>query len=87
MHEIKSKDNSRLKFLKKLQHKKSFREENNLTVLEGLHLFESYLKNKKDFEWICCTEDFYETNHTFLKNPGITRFLLPLKQFLKQFQN
>ena len=48
MHEIKSKDNSRLKFLKKLQHKKSFREENNLTVLEGIHLFESYLKREAD---------------------------------------
>ncbi|MGA0976695.1 MAG: TrmH family RNA methyltransferase [Methylophilaceae bacterium] len=83
MHEIKSKDNSRLKFLKKLQHKKSFREENNLTVLEGLHLFESYLKNKKDFEWICCTEDFYKKNHTIFKKSWDNKIFVTTETIFK----
>ena len=44
MQFITSKDNSRLKELRKVQQNKSYRQENNLTIIEGPHLVEAYLK-------------------------------------------
>ena len=44
MQFITSKDNSRLKELRKVQQNKSYRQENNLTIIEGPHLSGSLSK-------------------------------------------
>lgn len=58
MQFITSKNNSRLKELKKVQQNKSFRQENNLTIIEGLHLVETYIDEKNDFLALFCSESF-----------------------------
>ena len=58
MQFITSKDNIRLKQLRKIQLNRSYRQENNLTIIEGPHLVEAYLDGKNDFLALFCSESF-----------------------------
>lgn len=82
MQFITSKDNNRLKQLRKIQHNKLFRQENNLTILEGLHLVEAYLDGKNDFLALFFSELFYENYSKSCKEEWDEKiFILPENVF------
>jgi TrmH family RNA methyltransferase len=60
MQQIVSKENSRIKFLKKLYRKKAFRDEQKMTILEGYHLFESCRKSAVEIDEIFCSKFYFD---------------------------
>ena len=78
MQFITSKDNSRLKELRKVQQNKSYRQENNLTIIEGPHLVEAYLNEKNDFLALFCSESFNKNYPEYFKKGWEERiYILP----------
>lgn len=76
MQFITSKDNSRLKELRKVQQNKSYRQVNNLTIIEGPHLVEAYLNEKNDFLALFCSESFNENYPEYCKKGWEERFYI-----------
>ena len=78
MQFITSRDNSRLKELRKVQQNKSYRQENNLTIIEGPHLVETYLNEKNDFLALFCSESFNKNYPEYFKKRWEERiYILP----------
>jgi TrmH family RNA methyltransferase len=76
MQLIHSKENERIKLLKKVYASSAFRKKTNLTILDGIHLFESYLKTYSEFDAIFCTQNFYEKNILFFKHDWDTKIFI-----------
>ena len=87
MQFITSKDNSRLKELRKVQQNKSYRQENNLTIIEGPHLVEAYLNEKNDFLALFCSESFNKNYPEYFKKGWEERFISCPIIFLMIYQN